>query len=105
MRRAGAIRAYVTDREQKESANRALRVLEMAVGGALPDATEAMLAGVTLDSQVKGIHYKDRQRFRSLHEHAGTDLDLSPDTSGRPTAHHTSQRHVDSRNSAVYRAD
>lgn len=66
LRRAAAIERYVRTKEHRDAARRASRVLETAVGEALPDAEQAEKSGKPLPSEVRVVSPQDRNRFRLM---------------------------------------
>lgn len=70
LRRTGAIEKYVKDKEHKATATYAARVLEAAVGAALPAQEKDGEGKYTrLPHEVNGISAQDRHRFRLMYEH------------------------------------
>src|SRR5690606_7198188 len=67
LRRTGAIERYVRGKEAKDAARRAARVLETAVGEALPSAEEAQKAGRGKKVIARDhLSHGDRMRFRLM---------------------------------------
>jgi len=70
LQRTGAIERYVRTREHKDSARRAARVLETAVGAALPDAEgEKGGRGKKASHTCEGLSKDDCLRFRLMAKH------------------------------------
>jgi hypothetical protein len=65
-RRMRLIEQYVRNTDQKDAARRAARVLETAIGQALPDAEQSQKSGKPLTHGLKVIPPMDRSRFRLM---------------------------------------